>query len=310
MADQRNVPVPPPLKAWAKRLTPAERQAERDYSSARTDAEGSNSWLRALAEIELDGKRDPNNRDDWLPDRWWNPLLPTSIPRCEICTLPNRKGLCKGCATLEDYFEWPFASVEFLCVADKREHPEHLIWSWKDCSTNWPGDVGNGWLSGVGTALSAYLEAYRHRLIPEGAVVTSIPSRAPAIATAMQSAADRGWYAVQPEVTGTKNGDWLQHKSASQDERLARTSSDWRVDDEIVRGRDVLLLDDVWVTGATVCSYATALHDAGAAKVRCLSVVRHLDSRNVDYADALGILRRQTEWRWSVEGTRSSQPTR
>jgi hypoxanthine-guanine phosphoribosyltransferase len=79
---------------------------------------------------------------------------------------------------------------------------------------------------------------------------------------------------------------------------------------ENIRGRDVLLLDDVWVTGATACSYATALHEAGAAQVRCLSVVRHIDIKNPDYRDALRIVRRQMEWKWSVEGTRRSQPTR
>jgi hypothetical protein len=232
-----------------------------------------------------------------------------SVPRCAICTLPNQTGLCKGCATLEEQFGWPFASLEFLCVAGKQDDPEHFIWSWKDYSTHSPADVDDVWLSGVGTGLSAYLETYRERLIPDGTIVTAIPSRAPVIATSMRTVVASGWFAVEPIVTGAKNGHWLQHES-TQTERLARSADSWLVDAKQVSGRDVLLLDDVWVTGASASSYVTALHDAGARDVRCLVIVRHLNSRNVDYRDALGIIRRQTEWKWSVQSTKACQPTR
>ncbi len=55
---------------------------------------------------------------------------------------------------------------------------------------------------------------------------------------------------------------------------------------EVVRGRHTLLLEDTWVTGASVQSAALALKRAGAAAVTILCLARWLreDTRGIDCA--------------------------
>ena len=73
---------------------------------------------------------------------------------------------------------------------------------------------------------------------------------------------------------------------------------DWATGGASVTGRSVLLLDDVFVTGASILSYAAALRQAGAADVRGVVVVRHLRGLDSDYFDALRAVRHEREWTW------------
>ena len=128
--------------------------------------------------------------------------------------------------------------------------------------------------------------------------MTWVPSRGPLIATALASAPRPAVFSIPIESTGHKNGAWQQHTMASQAERLARICSDWAVDGRAVAGRSVLLIDDVFVTGASMLSYAAALLRAGAVDVRAIAVSRHIRDTHSDYFDALRIVRRTGEWVW------------
>jgi len=63
----------------------------------------------------------------------------------------------------------------------------------------------------------------------------------------------------------------------------------------------VLLLDDVFVTGASLFSYAKALRLAGATEVRGVAIARHVSTRHCNYFDALRIIRRSAGWEWSPQ---------
>ncbi len=130
----------------------------------------------------------------------------------------------------------------------------------------------------LASGLSAYLEYERERLLADSAIVTAVPSRAPVINQALRQAAESGGFTVTCQVTGQKTGSWSQHTS-SQQERFSRTVTDWSVDPDLVEGRMVLLLDDVWVTGVSVFTYARSLLAAGASAVRALVVVRNVPLR-------------------------------
>jgi len=71
------------------------------------------------------------------------------------------------------------------------------------------------------------------------------------------------------------------------DERRENLTGAFIADDEICRGKTVLLLDDICTTGATLDACAAALKDAGAEKVYCYTVARtdsliNLNSRSME----------------------------
>jgi phosphoribosylpyrophosphate synthetase len=158
-------------------------------------------------------------------------------------------------------------------------------------------------LDPVAAALSAYLETHQYRLLEQDPILTAVPSRAPLIGRTMQRAGQAGWFARQIQSTGEKRGAWFQHLG-DQVERCSRTEHDWDVRSETVEGRHVLLLDDVFVTGTSVFSYAKALQKAGAATVRAVVVVRHVSRRSPHYSDAWRIARRTHDLAWSPARSR------
>jgi len=242
------------------------------------------------------------------------------VPRCALCTLPNQHGLCRGCTRLlATYPRVAVSSVEFVALSRVDEFPEQFIWDWKDYSAAGGERWGPlpGWYSGwdgisltMAASLSAYLESHASRLLADDPVITYAPTRAPLIAALLESAREQAWYAPEFVPTGAKAHGFVQHTSTAE-ERLERRAEDWLVDpDTPVSGRPVLLLDDVFVSGATTFSYAHALRLAGAREVRVVALIRHLRAGHVDYGDALRITRRTRDWSWDPTNCSVAEPAR
>jgi hypoxanthine phosphoribosyltransferase len=119
------------------------------------------------------------------------------------------------------------------------------------------------------------------------------------IATALRLAAQRDWFSVSAVPSGEKIGNWRQQSSREQHTRLALGIDDWNPYSIAAAGRPVLLLDDVFVTGASMFSYANALRAAGCREIRSVALVRHVSDRHWNYHDALRIVRRTVDWAWS-----------
>lgn len=69
-------------------------------------------------------------------------------------------------------------------------------------------------------------------------------------------------------------------KSVSGDERYVNLSGAFQVPEPCknrIAGKDILLIDDIYTTGATVENCAEALKDAGASSVRCLVLASEND---------------------------------
>lgn len=301
-----------PLLKWTRPLTADERAHEREHSIAMWKA---NFDIVAAFQVPPPFVRE--DRAGRLPNAinmgGWLPMLPADTTDCcPWCALPSTSAkLCQGCKILQKAFGTPIRSLEFLCCADVATAPETLIYTWKleaplhDHEVFGPSCAS--FAESIAAPLSAYLEEHEGRILGGHPVMTAVPSRAPLIATTMARARDLGWFTYDVHASGVKHGSWAQHTAADQSERRSRTELDWEVDTEVVRDRDVVLVDDVFVTGTSLFSYATALKTAGARSVRAVVIVRHIAGRSPHYYDALRIAKRTHELRWTARRCRVAE---
>src|SRR4051794_11303643 len=298
-AEERSDEVEFPLLKWTRRLSAAERRADRE-----SDAPDAETLVRCALAGGPVPRRDPDCREHMLPPHngrlAWHQILPLSVPQCRICTLPSSTGTCAGCMRLVAALGQPADTLEMLAMARTREEPESTFWAWKErAAANGTEHGPSDWLSGTDAALSSYVDRHADRLLEGDPVVTFVPTRAALVAAAFRRAGERHWSpGIEPRSTGKKVGKWFQHES-NQVERLSRTADHWSVEADVVE-RPVLLFDDVFVSGASMFSYAHALKRAGATEVRAVAVVRHIDARNPDYHDAARITRRTQPLSWSA----------
>lgn len=303
-----------PLGKWTRALTIQERAGERQHE---TDSRLANLDLADLMRIPPTPRR--GVREDCFPSHpgvvSWMPVLPTDIVDCcPWCVLPSREArLCRGCRILQRAFAPAISTLEFISCADVATPPESYIYTWK-MGTGMHDDplVGASYefcAERIGAPLSAYLEAHAARLLAGGPLITAVPSRAPLIATTMALARRHGWFACDVPVSGTKRGEWAQHTAQDQAERRSRTERDWVVDPTGVRGRDIVLLDDVFVTGTSLFSYAAALKRAGAKTIRAIAIARHVSLGYPHYRDALIIARRTHDLTWTPQRAHVAEVT-
>lgn len=315
-ADKRLMAAAPytPLLRWSRSLTAEQRALERQHQA--NAAMANFDWAQAL---RVPPPRRAGVREDLCPNRpdvagWWPILPPDVIDCCPWCALPSRsRRRCAGCRTLERAFPAAISTLEFLCCADVATPPESFIHTWKKETGlhDHPilGPCYAETADSIAAPLSAYLEAQAARLLRGRPVVTSVPSRAPLIATTMNAARGYGWFACDVQVSGLKRGSWAQHTAQDKVERQSRTEHDWEVDAAVVRGHDVVLLDDVFVTGTSIFSYAAALKSAGARSIRAIAIVCHVSLRSPHYSDASTIAGRTHDLTWTATRSQVAEIT-
>ena len=69
----------------------------------------------------------------------------------------------------------------------------------------------------------------------------------------------------------------------------------------MVDGQYVLVLDDLFVSGASMLSYVQALRRPGARPLRCVALARHVGEQHWNYWHALRIVRRSGDYQWTPE---------
>ena len=62
-------------------------------------------------------------------------------------------------------------------------------------------------------------------------------------------------------------------------ERQDNVRGAFKADPRLVRGKEILLVDDVFTTGATLRAAAEALRSAGCAKVQVVTLAKALNSQ-------------------------------
>lgn len=219
--------------------------------------------------------------------------------RCLFDSCPPDRWALPQLQKLLKLHEIPMASLEFVTMASSDDRQHHLLGGWKDLvREDGLEHAPDHFLYRATVALSSYLEAQAPRLLAESPVITVVSTNASLIACALRIASQRGWFAPNVVRTGLKRSDWSQ-RDARQEERLQRSAADWIVDEVSASGRVVVLLDDIFVTGATMFSYAAALRRAGA--IRVLAVAYERVVSGFAYYDALRWARDEHNYLWSPD---------
>ena len=204
-----------------------------------------------------------------------------SVNGCPRCLAPKRgwrSGPCGGCRELGTALRTPLETVEFVTLSEVRGGLEPLVREWKD---RWGCGVGWGRADELATSvaapLSAYLEEHADVLGTKDpdTLITWVPTSRPVIEQALGVAKSHGWYAPSGEASGDRSEGSGSQRYRPAATRLERDEKDWWVDSDVVGDRAVVMLDDVFTSGASMYSYAAALLDAGAEEVRAVALIRH-----------------------------------
>lgn len=219
---------------------------------------------------------------------------------CPRCYMPRRSALyvCSTCLAVGAKNPLALDSFEAITVATTTGGLEPLLASFKDR----PRAEGDRALARLAAPLTSYLERHRDglELGSEQTLFTGVPSSSNVIARALQLGIKLGWFDRETEHTGESRHPERKQRKGDRDSRRSLTYADWSVDADRVRDRNVVLVDDLMTTGASLHSYAKALKRAGAKRIRGVVLIRHVSG--YVYEEGLAQLRsRGEEPSWSPE---------
>ena len=208
------------------------------------------------------------------------PLLP--LHPCALCALPRRapapEPLCDACRHLREAHGDALADLHPAALTAADWSLLRALRAFKDAPAGvTPGGPKARELAAV---LSAFLEV---RVGPAGVtpaerarlLVTAVPSAHPGVPALLERARREGWWTPRLQPVARVRPGVPGQRRRRRAERL-RLDGKWIVDAAAVAGRDVVVIDDVCTTGATVHSFAAALRDAGAASVRAVVLARNV----------------------------------
>jgi hypothetical protein len=209
------------------------------------------------------------------------PLLPFNA-LCALCALPRRTAtpepLCDACRRLRADHGDALADLHPAALTAGDWALLRALRAFKDAPAGVTADGPRA--RELAAVLSAFLEV---RVGPAGLtpaergrlLVTAVPSAHPAVPALLERARREGWWTPRLLRVARVRAGTPRQRRRRRAERL-RIADKWIVDAAAVTGRDIVVIDDVCTTGATVHSFAAALRDAGAASVRAVVLARHV----------------------------------
>lgn len=190
------------------------------------------------------------------------------VPRCATCALPVPEGItrCGACLREPPPLDACLAAV-------------HYDWPWSDCVTQFKFGHQPGWAAELATVM---------RSAPWVEPALEQADRVLPMPLARERLAERGYNQalllarhLAPRKTDATLLLRTRHTTAQSDltraERLRNVRGAFAVEPmraHELRGRRVVLVDDVMTTGASLHAAATALHQAGAAHITALVLAR------------------------------------
>jgi hypothetical protein len=199
---------------------------------------------------------------------------------CPVCATPKRSlryEACPECKELAHLHGGALRSFEMVTLSTPQEGFETQVREWKDfwrCAVDGPGeDLARR----VAAPLSSYLDAHAAALglNDRRSLLTWVPSSSELIPRALDRARMDGWFAPRLRRTGELAEGVMRQRQLGHAGRKSKTANDWIVGGK-VKDRKVLLLDDVYTSGASMHSFAAALVVAGAREVSGLALVRNI----------------------------------
>jgi len=198
-------------------------------------------------------------------------IRPNPKPYCRSCGRPfdDAHRLCPGCRTSPFYFSRAYSACLYEGALKEMIH----AFKYKN----------NRILSSLFTALMTDFINDNREIIGTISVITYVPlharrrqergfNQSEALASGIARAFGIPVHSCLRKTSHTKNQSELPR-----DERLVNVSGAFTADGpgaHAVKGRYVLLVDDVMTTGATLNDCSRALIEAGTQEVRCLTLAR------------------------------------
>ena len=247
------------------------------------------------------------------------PILPIQQGVCSVCHQYNRQGWgeCRTCTdnltklnlkpiprsgllqSLETRGTHLIAVLPlFLRVRGQKEETDaySYMWKYKD-GTQLERERAGAFiqdLCDVAAAHEACLAARLQMVNHKFDYVLTVPSKQG------RSAIHPLGEAVSQSVMGGRLRNGLKYVGparATKDKRNFPVSQ-WEVDQQLVKGKNIIVLDDLWTKGWTALSAATALIGSGAKRVGVIPLGRHLVDTEGDFT-SLGFRELTKDLEWS-----------
>ena len=196
-----------------------------------------------------------------------NSVLPISEPICEICGLPQPKaGICPSCQKTRPFYQALRSWAVFEGAIRKALH-----------QMKYRQDLG------LGDAISADMLSYVNRLDWQIDLVIPVPLGKKRFRErgynqvglfARPLAFAKEWKYAARDLKRVR--ETISQVGLSADERENNVRDAFAANRKQVAGKNVLVVDDVSTTGATLNSCARALINGGARKVYAFSIARAL----------------------------------
>jgi len=204
-------------------------------------------------------------------DSFLNLIFP---PRCEVCKTNNNQAICQSCFSQIKFMK-PHLGIHCVSVYDGALRTAIHRFKFK----------GRKKLArALGVIIVQYLSQSPSLQMDEIDLIVPVPLHAKRLRqrgfnqTELLAQAISKYFGVEAKSVLARTRDTKAQFDLHRNERFANIEGAFEViDQDSIHGRRILLLDDIYTTGATISECSKALQAAGAKRVEILTLSRALE---------------------------------